>query len=151
MHALLSARVWWPQMRVSCSYVCQSCQVCQYAKDSTQAPPGLLEPLPIAERRFVSWSMDFITRLPSCSNDYNAIFTCVDCLINYTILTACTLGAGQLSVKQVAQLFFQGVIRLFGLPENVVHDRDPYFTAEFWTELWYTLGSREIFSSAYYP
>ena len=49
--------------------------------------------------------MDFITGLPSCANGYNAIFTCVDRLTKYTVLTACTLGAGELSAKQVAQLF----------------------------------------------
>ena len=56
-----------------------------------------------------------------------------------------------LCAKQVAQLFLQGVVRQFGLPDNVVHNRDPHFTAEFWTELWHTLGSRAIFSSAYHP
>ena len=56
-------------------------------------------PLPIADRRFGSWSMDFITGLPSCAHGCNAIFTCVD-------LAACTLGAGELSAKQAAKLFF---------------------------------------------
>ena len=49
--------------------------------------------------------MDFITGFSSCANGFNAIFTCVDCLTKYTVLTACTLGAGELSAKQVAQLF----------------------------------------------
>ena len=39
------------------------------------------------------------------------IFTFVDCLTKYTVLTACTLGAGELSAKQVAQMFFQGAVR----------------------------------------
>ena len=95
--------------------------------------------------------MDFITGLPPCANGCNAIFTCVDCLTKYTVLNTYTLGAGELSTKEVAQLFFQGIVRQFGLPENVVHDRDPRFTAEFWTELWHTLGFRAIFSSAYHP
>ena len=50
--------------------------------------------------------MDFITGLPSCTNGCNAILTFVDHLTKYTFLTACTLGAGELSAKQVAQLFF---------------------------------------------
>ena len=62
-------------------------------KDSTHTPPGLLEPLPIAERRFGSWSMNFITGLPYCANGCNAILTCVDRLTKYTVLTACILGA----------------------------------------------------------
>ena len=50
--------------------------------------------------------MDFITGLPSYGNGFNTIFTCVDCLTKYTVFTACTLWAGELSAKQVAQLFF---------------------------------------------
>ena len=49
--------------------------------------------------------MDVITWLPLCANGCNAIFTCVDRLTKYTVLTACTLGAGEMSAKQVAQLF----------------------------------------------
>ena len=95
--------------------------------------------------------MDFITGLLLCANVCNAILTCVDYLAKFTFLTACTLGAGELGAKQVAQLFFQGVVRQFGLPENMVHDRDPRFTAEFWTELCHTLEYRAVFSSAYHP
>ena len=95
--------------------------------------------------------MDFITGLTSCANGCNAIFTCDDHLKKYTVLTVSTLRAGELSARQVAPLFFQGVVRQFGLPVTMVHDRDPRFTAEFWTELWRTLGSRAIFSSAYHP
>ena len=50
--------------------------------------------------------MDFVTGLPSCANSCNAIFTCADHLTKYTVLTASTVGAGELSAKQVAQLFF---------------------------------------------
>ena len=34
-----------------------------------------------------------------CANGCNAIFTCVDCLTKYTVLTACTLGVGELHAK----------------------------------------------------
>ena len=50
--------------------------------------------------------MDFITGLPSCANGCKAIFTCVDRLTKYTVLTTYTLGAGELRAKQVAKLFF---------------------------------------------
>ena len=70
-------------------------------------PPRLLQALPFciycilffANRRFGSWSMDFITGLPSYANSCNAIFTCVNCLTNYIVLTPCTLGMGELSAK----------------------------------------------------
>ena len=53
-------------------------------------PQACWKPLPIIERRFGSWSMDFITGLPTCATGCNAIFTCLDRLTKYTVLTACT-------------------------------------------------------------
>ena len=76
--------------------------------------------------------MDFVTGLPLCGGKYNAIFTCVDRLTKFTRLTPCSLGEGELSDAHVAKLFFDAVVRQFGLPDTVVHDRDPRFTADFW-------------------
>ena len=47
-------------------------------------------------------------------------------------------------------LFFNAVVRLFGLPDEVLHDRDPCFTADFWRHLWDAMGSRATCSSAYH-
>ena len=94
--------------------------------------------------------MDFITNLPPCSG-FNAIFTCVDRLTKFVRLTPCSLGAGELSAANVARLFFDSVVRLFGIPDTVLHDRDPRFTADFWRCLWDLMGSKAVFSSAYHP
>ena len=49
--------------------------------------------------------MDFITGFPSCTNGCNAIFTCVDCLTKYTVLTIFTLGAGELGANKLHNCF----------------------------------------------
>ena len=49
--------------------------------------------------RFVNVQKDFISELPLCANGCSGIFTCVDHLTKYTVLTACTLVAGELSAK----------------------------------------------------
>ena len=61
------------------------------------------------------------------------------------------MGEGELSAEHMAQLFFDSVVRVFGLPNEVLHDRDPRFTADFWRYLWDSLGSRAVFSTAYHP
>ena len=94
--------------------------------------------------------MDFVTGLPQCGQ-CNAIFTCVDRLTKFTRLTPCSLGEGEMTAQAVAAMFFYSVVRYFGIPDTVVHDRDPRFTADFWHELWKLLGSRAVFSSAYHP
>lgn len=90
-----------------------------------------MHPLPVPTGKFVSWSMDFVTDLLLC-NGHNAIFTCVDCLTNYVRLIPCFVGEGALSAPAVAKLFFDHVVRFFGVPQEVISDRDPRFTSTFW-------------------
>ena len=78
--------------------------------------------------------MDWITGLPPCGPlGFIAIYTVVNRTIQAVRLTVCVLGAGEMSVEATAKLFFDGIARHYGLPDEVLHDRDPRFTAEFWT------------------
>ena len=43
------------------------------------------------------------------------------------------------------------MVRTFGLPDEVLYDRDARFTADFWRKLWDKLRSRAVFSSTYHP
>lgn len=75
--------------------------------------------------------MDFITNLPK-SNGYNAIFTCVERLTKLIRITPCSMGEGGLRATEIARLFFDNVVRHFGVPKVIVSDRDPRFTGAFW-------------------
>ena len=90
---------------------------------------GLLEPLPIPSHKFGSWSMDCITHLPNC-NGFNAMYACIDCLSGLVRLNPCTHGLGEMSAAAMDKLFFNAVVRQFGLPDDIVHDRDAWFTAD---------------------
>ncbi|POM77044.1 Putative retroelement [Phytophthora palmivora] len=53
--------------------------------------------------------------------------------------------------KQAAQLFLDSVFRYHGLPETIVSDRDPRFTAAFWDTLFQLLGTKLTMSTADHP
>ena len=104
------------------------------------------------KRTFGSYSMDWITGLPPCGPlGFNAIFTIVNRTTQGIRLALCVLGVGEMSAEATAKLFFDGIVRHYGLPDEVLHDRDPRFTADFWNALWKALGSKAVFSSAYHP
>lgn len=75
--------------------------------------------------------MDFITHLPP-SQGFTAIMTCVERLTKLVRVVPCAVGEGELDARAVAKLFFDRVVRDFGVPRVVVSDRDPRFTSAFW-------------------
>ena len=112
----------------------------------------MLEPLPVPYKPFSSYSMDWITGLPPCGPiRYNSVFTVVNRTAQQVRILPCVLGPGEMSSEATAKMFFEAVVRFYGLPNEVLHDRDPHFTADFWHELWKLLRSRAVFSSAYHP
>ena len=76
--------------------------------------------------------MDWITGLPPCGPlGYNAIYTVVHRTIQAIRLTTCVLGVGEMSAEATAKWFFVVIVRHYGLLDEVLHDRDPRFTADF--------------------
>ena len=69
-----------------------------------------------------------ITALPTVSG-YNAICTCVDRLTKLVRICPCSVGEGALGASATADLFFAQVSRQFGVPDDVLHDRDARFTS----------------------
>ena len=51
----------------------------------------------------------------------------------------------------VARLLFDTVVRLHGLPQYMVFDRDKVFTSHVWKELFKLLGVNLHLSTAYHP
>ncbi len=78
--------------------------------------------------------MDFITDLP-VRNGFNAIYTCVDRLTKLVRVCACKVGENALTASETAHLFFQQVVRHHGMPDDIVHDRDPRLMSAFWKSL----------------
>lgn len=81
---------------------------------------GLLQPLPVPSRIWTDISIDFIEALPKV-NGKNVILTVVDRFSKYAHFI--TLGHPYTAIT-VAKAFFGDIVRLHGLPESIVSDRD---------------------------
>ena len=93
-------------------------------------------------------SMDFIVELPRTSSRHDAIFVVVDKFskMGHFIPTSTTVTA-----PVTAQLFFDNIVRLHGVPKVIVSDRDVKFTSHFWTSLFDILGTKLAMSKVYHP
>jgi hypothetical protein len=141
-------RFYWPGMDDTVRRYVTSCDACQRNKPSQQAPMGPMMPLPIPTRPWQQVSMDLITQLPRSRSGHDAIVVFVDKLTKMVHYSATTTTV---SAPQLATLFMRDVVRLHGVPESILSDRDPRFTAHFWRAFWAQLGTTLTMSTAYHP
>jgi hypothetical protein len=125
-----------------------TCTVCQ--QDKTQSflhPAGLLQPLPIPSRVWADISMDFIEALPKVHGK-SVILTVVDRFSKFAHFIPLS---HPYTATSVARAFFNEVVRLHGLPESIVSDRDPVFTGNIWKDQFNKSGVALKMSTAFHP
>lgn len=143
----LSSRYYWPRMKTDILEFCSSCDVCQKTKPSNFRKYGRLLPHSIPTRPYESISMDLIVNLP-WSEDCNAILVFVDRFTKHAQFIPTTTG---LNAKGFAMLFVKHVACKFGLPANIVTDRDPRWTSVFWREVAELLKTEMLLASSHHP
>ena len=123
------------------------CSVCQVEKGSHLKPGGMLMPLDLPTRKWDHVAIDFVVGLP-VQQEYDTILTVVDKATKMCHFIPCK---EKISAKEVAQLYWQQVGRLHGIPSVIISDRDVRFTSKFWKELWRVLGTDLRMGSGFHP
>ncbi|KAF1318374.1 reverse transcriptase, partial [Globisporangium splendens] len=138
---------WWPhQYKWVANYV-RSCEQCQRVKPAgkNKAP---LHPLPIPQDCWKSVSMDFVFGFLEDKTRNTGVVVFVDRLSKMVHVAPVRK---HVTAQETACLFLEHVFRYHGLPESIVSDRDPRFTAAFWRELFRLLGTDLAMSTADHP
>ena len=123
------------------------CEVCQRVKPAANLDAPL-QSLPIPNDCWNNISMDFMFGLPPDSRQRTGILVFIDMLSKMVHLVPVRV---QVASKVVARIFYDVIFRHHGLPEAIISDRDPRFTASFWRELFSLLGTRLVMSTADHP
>src|SRR6201999_2115944 len=126
---------------------CANCQANKTITRRNDPPLNPIVPVPRATP-FQTMAIDFIVKLP-LSEGYDSILSITDhdCTKG-VILIPCNKT---INVEGVVRLFKDRVFPFVGLPQKVISDRDPRFTATFFRELCDLLGIRQNLSMAYHP
>uniref|UniRef100_A0AAV1V7I5 Integrase catalytic domain-containing protein n=1 Tax=Peronospora matthiolae TaxID=2874970 RepID=A0AAV1V7I5_9STRA len=83
--------------------------------------------------------MDFIYGFPKDVHKNTGIIVFVDRFSKMVHLVAVPES---ITAQGCARVFIDTISRLHGLPRELVSDRDPLFTAEFWQSVFRSLGTR---------
>ncbi|QRW01036.1 Transposon Tf2-1 polyprotein [Ceratobasidium sp. AG-Ba] len=124
-----------------------TCDVCQKTKPKRHGKIGYLQPIPIPEQPFEVITLDFIMDLPE-SQGYNAILVIVDKLTQYAHFIACTTKINEV---ETAALFREHIWSQYGLPRQIISDRDARWTGAFWDHLTTILGIKRALTTAHHP
>ncbi|KAG3110063.1 hypothetical protein PI125_g10377 [Phytophthora idaei] len=145
--ASISRDFYWPHMYKWVRKWVRSCEACQRVKSSPskQSP---LRPLQVATGPWSSVSMDFVFGLPRDAQGRTGILVFVD---RFSKMVHLAPVVSTITAAQSAAIFLDTVYRHHGLPTSIVSDRDPRFTATFWTELFKLVGTRIDMPTASHP
>jgi Integrase zinc binding domain len=141
---------WWPDMKHFVVQYVKGCASCQSMKPNTMWPQAPLFPItedkPRCPFQVISW--DLIMDLPK-SQEFDLVFTVIDqgCT-KAAIFIPCTKG---INAKGVAELYTQKVFPHYSLPQKIISDHDPWFTAKFAQVVCDKLNIAQNISTVYHP
>jgi hypothetical protein len=144
----LASLYFWPRMSRDIREFVTTCDICQKSKAKRHAPVGLLKPIPIPDRPFDVITMDFIPELPMTESGYNSILVVVDKLSKYAafIPTVTTINE-----QECAKLIFDHIFTRYGLPLQIITDRDSKWTGLFWEEICHLFNIKRALTTSYHP
>jgi len=136
-----------PNMKRLVQDLVRACVVCQRYKSEHLHPAGLLLPLPVPQGVWTDVALDFVEALPRVRAK-SVILTVVDRFSKYSHFIPL---AHPYSAESVAQVFFAEIVRLHGVLQSLVSDRDPVFTSTFWRELMRLTGTKLHMTTTFHP
>uniref|UniRef100_A0AAV1URY1 Uncharacterized protein n=1 Tax=Peronospora matthiolae TaxID=2874970 RepID=A0AAV1URY1_9STRA len=143
----VSRDFYWPRQYQFVRKYVRACEVCPRVKSSPslRAP---LQPLPVPAECWESISMDFVFGLPKDARGNTGILVFVDRFSKMVHLVAVP---ETITASGCACVFIDTIFRLHGFPRELVSDRDPRFTADFWRSVFKSLGTRLKMSTSDHP
>jgi hypothetical protein len=115
-----------------------------YWKENT----SLYTPLPVPNCPWQDVSMDFVLGLPRTLKKHNSIFMVVDSFSKMAHFIPCVKTS---YASKVAKLYFDEIVKLYGLPMTILLDWDVRFMSYFCKTLWHMVSRKLKFFIAFHP
>ena len=148
MIELIRRNYYWPKMRRSIADFVRGCTVCHQNKQRTHKEYGKLRTLGLPTRRWSEINIDFVVSLPVTRRGYDAVMVVID---RYSKRAHFIPTKTTASAPTTAQLFYENIWKLHGLPIKIISDRDSKFTSDFWRSLMRMFETSLAMSTPYHP
>ena len=143
----MECQFYWLGLKKGVAKIVGQCHTCQLAKHRKQNI-GLYTPLPVPDHLWQDVSMDFVLGLPCTFRKHDSILVVVDRFSKMAYFLPCSKTS---DASKIAKLYFDEIVKLYGLPKTIVSNRDVRFMSYFWKTLWHLVGTKLKFSTAFHP
>ena len=137
MYQDLSSKFLWTQMKREVAQYGAECDICNKVKVDHLRSTGPLQPLSMPSWKWEDISLDFIVGLPTTTARHDSIWVIVDRLTKTAHFIAVNT---HYTAKRYAELFFERVVSLHGVPKTIVSDRGSVFVSRSWEQLHASMG-----------
>ena len=123
----VECQFYWPGLKRGVAKIVGQCRTCQLAKHPKQNT-SLYTPLPVPDRPWQDVSMDFVLGLPRTFRKHDSILVVIDRFSKMAHFLPCSKTS---NASKIAKLYFDEIVKLYGLPKTIVSDRDVRFMSYF--------------------
>ena len=92
--------------------------------------------------------MDFVLGLPCTFRKHDSILVVVNRFSKMARFLPCSKTS---DASKIAKLYFDEIVKLYGLPKTTVSGRDVHFMSYFWKTLWHLVGTKLKFFTVFHP
>jgi hypothetical protein len=145
--AAVRSQFFWPGMKKYVVDYIVNCMECHRVKVEHRHPTGLLQPLPIPEKKWEVVTIDFITKFPRKEKKHDSIMVVVDNSkkdAHFVPVKMTHIAAN------IAEIYMREISRLHGKPKEIVSNRDTKFTSNLWRGFFKGFGTNMNFSTTYH-
>lgn len=130
---------------------CESCGLCAVNKSRNHKPYGLLHTLEVPTEPWQVIGVDFVGPLPESEtlNGKHDMIMMIICHLTSMVHLVATKQTYR--ARDIAEVMFDRVYKLHGMPRAIVSDRDTLFTSTFWDKLNELTGIQLRMSTSFHP